>query len=124
MEMLAELEKWWGLGRINVRRVQKADIFYVFKYVAKGPDEVPEWVARHRGRGRLFQASRGFYTKRKGRVHKQKEPNTCVVPVTLRTRAMWDARKVLLVETDPAGSRTPGLDAVLSTSVPTGHFYE
>jgi len=34
-EMLTVLERWWGLGRINVRRVKAQDIAYLFKYVTK-----------------------------------------------------------------------------------------
>lgn len=105
VEILGELETWWGLGRINVRRVQHSDIHYVFKYVAKGPEDVPEWVACHRGRLRVFQACRGFYTNRKTRSVKRGEPMSCVVPVDLFTRASWDRRKALLVETDRHGNR-------------------
>lgn len=104
-EMLAELESWWGLGRINVRRVNGRDVHYVFKYVAKGPEDVPQWVALHKGRFRVFQASRGFYTKRRARVAKRGEPLTCIVRVDLLTRIAWDERKALLVETDRHGNR-------------------
>jgi hypothetical protein len=103
--MLAELETWWGLGRINVRRVNGRDIRYVFKYVAKGPADLPDWVARHKGRTRVFQASRGFYTKRKVRTAKRAEPLSCIVRVDLFTRMGWDERKALLVQTDRHGNR-------------------
>lgn len=104
-EMLPELETWWGLGRINVRRVNRRDVRYVFKYVAKGPDDVPEWVARHKGRLRVFQACRGFYTARRLRPIKRSAPLTCVVRVDLFTRMGWDQRKALLVLTDRHGNR-------------------
>ena len=104
-EMLEELGKWWGLGRVNVRRVKRRDIFYVFKYVAKGVEDVPEWVAKHKGRLRVFQASRGFYTNRKKREAKRGEPKLCLLRVDLVTRQQWDARRALLVTVDRDGQR-------------------
>lgn len=104
-EILEDLENWWGLGRVNVRRVNGRDIRYVFKYVAKGPEEVPDWVARHKGRLRVFQASQGFYTRRKARTAKRREPKLCVVPVDLFTRLGWDLRKALLITTNHRGER-------------------
>jgi len=104
-EMLAELETWWGLGRINVRCVRGSDIRYVFKYVAKGPEDVPDWVANHRGRIRVFQASPGFYTKRAPRLAKRAAPMSCLVRVDLFTRLSWDRRKALLVTVDHRGNR-------------------
>ena len=103
--MLTDLETWWGLGRVNVCRVKHADIRYVFKYVAKGPEDVPEWVARHKGRFRVFQACRGFYTVRKPRTAQRKEPLSCLLRVDLCTRLGWDQRKALLVMTDDQGNR-------------------
>lgn len=105
VEMLGEIERWWGLGRTNVGRVKESDIHYVFKYVAKGPEDLPEWVAHHRGRLRVFQASRGFYTKRQKRTVKKEEPKSCVVPTDLINRTAWNRRKALLVETDQHGSK-------------------
>jgi len=104
-EMLADLETWWGLGRVNVRRVKRADIRYVFKYVAKGPEEVPEWVAHHKGRFRVFQACRGFYTVRQARQAKREEPRSCLRAVDLFTRLGWDLRMALLVMTDDRGNK-------------------
>jgi len=104
-EILGELENWWGLGRVNVRRVNGRDIRYVFKYVAKGPEEVPDWVAHHKGRLRVFQASQGFYTRRKVRAAKRSEPRTCLLRVDLTTRLGWDQRKALLITTTERGVR-------------------
>lgn len=59
-EMLPEIESWWGLGRVKIQRIRGQNIRYVFKYVAKGPDGLPDWVVHHRGMLRVFQASRGF----------------------------------------------------------------
>jgi hypothetical protein len=105
VEMLAELESWWGLGRVNVRRVNHADIRYVFKYVAKGPEDVPMWVANHKGSLRVFQACQGFYTCRKTRKAKRAAPSSCLVRVNLFTRLGWDKRKALLVLIDDQGNR-------------------
>lgn len=100
-----DVQDWWGLGRVNVRRVKRRDIFYVFKYVAKGLDEVPEWVASHKGRLRVFQACRGFYTKRRARIAQHKDPASCLVRVDLVTRLGWERRRALLVTTNADGQR-------------------
>ena len=104
-EIMQEMEQWWGLGRINVRRVKGADIRYVFKYVAKGPEEVPEWVARHKGMLRVFQTCQGFFTVRKARKTKGGEPKSCLLRLDLVTRHKWDRRKAVLVMEDLQGGR-------------------
>lgn len=53
------LNELWDLGRTNVRRITNERFHYLLKYVTKGGGDLPEWV-RHRGRLRVFQASRGF----------------------------------------------------------------
>ncbi len=102
-EMLPVLESWWGLGRINVKRVNRRDMAYVFKYVAKGLDDLPAWVPHHKGRIRVFQASQGFYTERVQRKHERRAPRMCLVRVDLFTRMGWDERKAFLVTTDDQG---------------------
>jgi hypothetical protein len=104
-QMFAEVESWWGLGRIKIQRVRRRDIFYVFKYVAKAIEDVPEWVARHKGVLRVFQASKGFYTRRSVRKVETKEAMTCLVRVDLVTRLGWDARKALLITENKSGQR-------------------
>ncbi len=104
-EILSEIERWWGLGRTNVRRVNGSDIRYVFKYVTKHAEEVPEWVGRHKGRIRVFQASRGFYTRRKLKVREKKAPIKCAVPVDLITRLELDKKRGLIVMTDLLGNK-------------------
>jgi hypothetical protein len=104
-EMLFEIERWWGLGRINVERVKAADIHYVFKYVAKGAEDIPEWVGRYKGRIRVFQASKGFYTQQQARTNGRKEPVSSLVPVDLFTRLESDKCKGVLVMTDLAGNK-------------------
>jgi len=104
-EILRDLEAWWNLGRVNVRRVLRRDVPYVFKYVAKGPEDLPEWVIRHKGRLRVFQACQGFYTARKHRRHERKEPRSCLVNVDLHTRIERERRMALLISTNPHGQR-------------------
>lgn len=104
-EFLPDLEKWWGLGRVNVRHVKRRDIHYVFKYVAKSVEDAPEWVANHKGRLRVFQASRGFYTKRTARKSERREAQTCLLRIDLVTRLGWDARKARLVTFNDRGER-------------------
>lgn len=104
-EMLPELEKWWGLGRLNVKRVKQRDMYYVFKYVSKGPEDLPGWVGRYRGRLRVFQSSKGFFVRARPREQKKQEPRSCLVPMTLGERTDWDARRALMVETTPQGEK-------------------
>lgn len=104
-EILRDLEVWWNLGRVNVRRVRKQDIPYVFKYVAKGPDDLPEWVCCHKGRLRVFQACHGFYTARKPRKYVRQEPRSCLVNVDLHTRILRERRTALLISTNERGQR-------------------
>jgi hypothetical protein len=102
--MLAEIERWWNLGRINVRQVKARDIVYVFKYVAKAAEDIPDWVGLFKGRIRVFQACKGFYTERQVRSGNHKEPLKRVVPIDLRTRLEMDKSKGLLVMTDLQGN--------------------
>ena len=102
-QMLPRLEEWWGLGRINVKRVKQHDLFYVFKYVAKGLEDLPPWIANHRGRLRVFQTSQGFFVRARRRVAKKQEPRSCLLPLKLGQKLEWDARKALLYETTTLG---------------------
>lgn len=104
-EMLPALEKWWGLGRLNVERVRQREMYYVFKYVAKGIDDLPPWVEQHRGRLRVFQSSKGFFVQAQRRVAKKQDPRSCLVPLTLGEKLEWDSRRALLVETRPSGEK-------------------
>jgi hypothetical protein len=54
-ELLAEL---WGLGWVQVKRIENKDFHYLLKYVTK-PDDLPHWV-RKRKRLRVFQSTKGF----------------------------------------------------------------
>jgi hypothetical protein len=102
-EMLPEMERWWGLGRTNVKRVKQRDLYYVFKYVSKGPEDLPPWVESYRGRLRVFQTSKGFFVRAQRRQVKKQEPRSCLLPLTLGQRREWDSRKALLSETTPQG---------------------
>lgn len=103
-DMLPEIEKWWGLGRINVKRVKQRDLFYVFKYVAKGLDDLPLWVEHHRGRLRVFQSSKGFFVRARRREAKKQEPRFCLLPLTLGQKMEWDEHRALMVEETPKGT--------------------
>ena len=105
MEIFERLTKWWGLGRVDVRRVRQQDWEYLFKYVSKGLEELPEWLTHFKGRIRIFQTSRGFWTRRKKRVVKKAEPLTCMTRVDLITREHWNSRKAAIVTTQADGLR-------------------
>jgi hypothetical protein len=104
-EMLPELEKWWGLGRVNVKRVRQREMYYVFKYVSKGLEDLPLWVENHKGRLRVFQSSKGFFVRAQRREVKKREPLSCLVPMTLGQKMSWDARRALMVEITPKGEK-------------------
>lgn len=102
-EMLPEIERWWGLGRTNVKRVKQRDLAYVFKYVAKGVDDLPPWVENYRGRLRVFQSSQGFFVRARCREVKKQEPRSCLLPLTLGQKLEWDSHRALLAETTLQG---------------------
>jgi hypothetical protein len=52
------IEKLWGLGRINVKRITNSEFNYILKYVCKS-GRIPTWVKR-RSQIRIFQSSKGF----------------------------------------------------------------
>jgi|CZKI01.1.fsa_nt_gi hypothetical protein len=103
-EVLIALERWWGLGRINVRRVKAQDIGYLFKYVTKAIEEVPQWVGAHKGRIRVFQTSRGFYTEQRPRMAKREKAKATAEKIDLFTRMEADKRKARMVMTDLLGN--------------------
>jgi hypothetical protein len=50
----------WGKGRTEVKGVLDQGFDYMFKYVAKSVENLPDWILS-RTRVRLFQTSRGFF---------------------------------------------------------------
>jgi len=54
------LERLWGKGRTQIRGVCDEGMKYLFKYVGKGADSLPEWILSRRSI-RLFQTSKGFF---------------------------------------------------------------
>lgn len=103
-EFFGEVASWWGLGRVNIGRVRKKEMHYVFKYVCKGGQSIPDWVLDFPGRIRCVQASRGFFTT-EAREAKREEPKSCALKLSLRELLGWDARKAILTETTATGKR-------------------
>ena len=56
-----DVQKCWGLGRVNVKAVTNARFEYLFKYVSKALDELPYWFAGMI-RPRCWQTSMNFYS--------------------------------------------------------------
>lgn len=102
-EFLQDVEAWWGLGRVNIERIKGESLYYLFKYIAKAPDELPLWVQEYRGRLRVFQTSQGFFENSEKRKTQKKEPKTCMVKLRLRDRLEWDARKAIIKDVDGRG---------------------
>lgn len=57
------VSKMWRMGRVNVQRIEDADFDYVFKYVAKSVDDLPNWLKGRRV-VRAWSASKGFFLNR------------------------------------------------------------
>jgi len=98
------VSSWWGLGRVNCRRVRASSMHYVFKYVCKGGQSIPDWILDYKGTIRCVQASSGFFTVEQKRSE-CKEPSFSKLAVSLRTLLTWDLRRGLLKETTPSGRR-------------------
>jgi len=98
------VSSWWGLGRVNCRRVRAASMHYVFKYVCKGGQSVPDWVLDYKGTIRCVQASSGFFAveQKRGAV---RAPLLSKLRIPLRTLFAWDLRRGILTETTPSGRR-------------------
>jgi len=102
-EFFCEVEAAWGLGRVNVKRVKRAEMHYVFKYVAKGLHELPSWILDRKQRTRVFQAASGFFAS-VPRVAKKTEKLSSVVPVSLRQQMRWDESRAIIKYTDFNGA--------------------
>lgn len=103
-EALSEVEKWWGLGRTKVQRVDRAGIEYLWKYVAKGADDLPVWVQQYKGRMRVVQTCKGFFEKSPAREAVRRAPRVCMRRTTILERMAWDARRALVAVVDDRGA--------------------
>ncbi len=126
-EFLYLFEKWWSLGRVNVKRLKHDEFAYLFKYVSKGANGdadpetgigLPAWVLDYQkklknGRTtaglRFWQTGGGFYTKavdkhdQPGEAPAEKpaagEPRYSRIPLTIRQRwALWMRKGTLFVK--------------------------
>lgn len=127
-EFLYHFEEWWGLGRVNVKRIKYDEFAYLFKYVSKdvagGVDAetgipLPDWVLDYKktlkdGRVsagmRFWQTGGGFYTKTgeeseaPEEAEETTEQQTSRVPYTIRQRwSMW-MRKATIFMKDEDGN--------------------
>ena len=59
----AEVRELWGYGICQVKRIRPQKWQYLFKYVVKFSQDVPEWVLNYKKRIRVFQTSVGFFDK-------------------------------------------------------------
>ena len=53
----------WRMGRVQVQRVEDEGFDYLFKYVSKSVEDLPEWLTKRRV-VRAWSASKGFFTHR------------------------------------------------------------
>ncbi len=112
-ECLRYFDDWWGLGRVNVKRLRQKDFRYLFKYVSKmavgDEDEsgisLPSWVldfytitkdGRKSGGMRFWQTGGGFYTNEtNANSAKKTEKRSSRIPFTIRDQVrFWDRRAV------------------------------
>lgn len=78
------LRSAWGLGRVNCKRIRQSDLDYVFKYAAKGLDDLPQWAA-NRQRLRFWSTSQNFYLN----------PASCRKPTKAVPPALTEKREVV-----------------------------
>jgi len=103
-EFLEEVERAWGLGRVNVSRVKYSEMDYVFKYVSKSLNEAPNWLLDKLGRTRFFQTSRGFFVT-ESRPSMKREKTKSMVRRSLRQLMHWDAKRALVTFDDETGQK-------------------
>lgn len=126
-EKLHLLNHLWGFGRVNVKKIDKDEFEYLFKYVSKIPfgceDEetqvaLPQWLldyqeikdGRPTTRVRFWQTGGGFYTNVPEAPKADKKENRySIVPYTYRVLIkLWDRKAtVVLINHDgePVSSR-------------------
>ncbi|MFK5921657.1 MAG: hypothetical protein QM496_05715 [Verrucomicrobiota bacterium] len=128
MQMVSE---FWGLGRVNIKRIEGATLDYMFKYLFKNPDgsnsTIPDWFADYQGddgktfdRARFWQTSPHFYTGNIDTELKKKlEPKSCLLPWTVRAKLDRWACCVVLIARDSQdrylGSQVTRLKSLKST---------
>ncbi|MBL9214405.1 MAG: hypothetical protein JNG83_02905 [Opitutaceae bacterium] len=56
------LQDIWGHGFVDVKRIKPTKWTYLFKYVVKGNEGIPQWVLDYPKRIRVFQTSSGFFS--------------------------------------------------------------
>jgi hypothetical protein len=113
-----ELHALWGKGRVDIKGVSDSRFEYLFKYVTKAVDLLPDWVT-NRTRMRLFQTSNGFFPANDQPVEEQsaeasprpsdEEPvantkNNQSPPETIGERLERWTRLVVSRSTNPDGS--------------------
>jgi len=56
-----DITQAWGLGRTQIKRVDGESFEYLFKYVAKSTDSLPDYILNLK-QARFFQTSQKFFT--------------------------------------------------------------
>ncbi|MBB5349871.1 hypothetical protein HNR46_000092 [Haloferula luteola] len=127
---IAEMEtvdRIWGLGRTNCRRISKSEFGYQFKYAFKGVYQddgsglaVPQWFlsyyeASSKGkrplafsRCRFWQTSKDFYTGARAKVDERKAKNSSLVPRPLSEVLEDQGRSVVICARDHSGRYVEG----------------
>lgn len=69
-----EINRRWAKGRTEIKGVTDARFDYLFKYVTKAADNLPQWVL-DRQQMRLFQTSIRFFPSPAGGESKEEKPS-------------------------------------------------
>lgn len=69
----------WRMGRVNVQRIEDEGFDYVFKYVSKTVEDLPDWLKKRRV-VRAWSASKGFFLHRPIVVKKAADIDTEEAP--------------------------------------------
>lgn len=115
-EYFEVFNRWWGLGRVNVKGITRRDFEYLFKYVSKGAFSdtndsginLPDWVLDYRklrkdGRPtsgiRFWQTGGGFYEAVIEAAEKEEsEQKYSRVSYTIREQvAIWNRKATAVV---------------------------
>ncbi|MFT3869864.1 MAG: hypothetical protein QM715_15550 [Nibricoccus sp.] len=67
-----DIHNRWAKGRTEIKGVTDARFDYLFKYVSKAAENLPDWVL-NRSQMRLFQTSMGFFPSSTGDELKKEE---------------------------------------------------
>jgi len=140
LEQMRTIDRIWGLGRTNCRRISKSAFGYQFKYAFKGVFQddgedsglcVPQWFLEYYKPGgtdrpksfqrvRFWQTSKGFYTGVKPVEREKTTPQSSYLPRPVAEDLDDRVHSVLVIARNSAGKYQ--LSSRLRLGVSIKHF--